>query len=203
MNKNIIMMETNQVNTELEMLKEQLAEFKGRLNKQEIINERLIRQAMKSHVSWIKNMNYWMSVVGFIILPIIIIFFSKLHVSWFCNAFLALLIIGEIIFNIYNVHTINDKLMSEEDVVTVRQKLLAYKKREKWQIIIETPLVIIWIILFLYDISAFHSTTGPAIGCIMGGLIGMGVMSFIYFREMRSLNRAIQVGEDFTNEQEQ
>lgn len=196
-------METNQVNTELEMLKEQLAEFKGRLDKQEIINERLIRQAMKSHVSWIKNMNYWMSVVGCIILPIIIIFFSKLHVSWFCNAFLALLIIGEIIFNIYNVHTINDKLMSEEDVVTVRQKLLAYKKREKWQIIIETPLVIIWIILFLYDISAFHSTTGPAIGCIMGGLIGMGVMSFIYFREMRSLNRAIQVGEDFTNEKEQ
>lgn len=196
-------METNQVNTELEMLKEQLAEFKGRLDKQEIINERLIRQAMKSHVSWIKNMNYWMSVVGCILLPIIIIFFSKLHVSWFCNAFIALLIFGEIIFNIYNVHTINDKLMSEEDVVTVRQKLLTYKKREKWQIIIETPLVIIWIILFLYDISAFHSTTGPAFGCIMGGLIGMGVMSFIYFREMRSLNRAIQVGEDFTNEQEQ
>lgn len=196
-------METNQVNTELEMLKEQLAEFKGRLDKQEIINERLIRQAMKSHVSWIKNMNYWMSVVGCIILPIIIIFFSKLHVSWFCNAFIALLIFGEILFNIYNVHTINDKLMSEENIVTVRQKLLAYKKREKWQIIIETPLVIIWIILFLYDISAFHSTTGPAIGFIMGGLIGMGVMSFIYFREMRSLNRAIQVGEDFTNEQEQ
>jgi hypothetical protein len=37
----------------------------------------------------------------------------------------------------------------------------------------------------------------------MGGLIGMGVMSFIYLREMRSLNRAIQVGEDFTNEKEQ
>ena len=48
------MMETNQVNTELEMLREQLAEFKRILDKQEIINERLIRQAMKSHVSWIK-----------------------------------------------------------------------------------------------------------------------------------------------------
>ena len=196
-------METNQVNTELEMLREQLAEFKGRLDKQEIINERLIRQAMKSHVSWIKNMNYWMSIAGCIVLPIFIIFFSKLHVSWFCNAFLALLIIGEIIFNFYNVHTINDKLMSEEDIITVRQKLLAYKKREKWQIIIETPLTIIWVILFLYDINAFHSTIGPAIGCIMGVLIGMGIMSIIYFREMRSLNRAIQVGEDFTKELEQ
>lgn len=196
-------METNQVNTELKMLREQLAEFKGRLDKQEIINERLIRQAMKSHVSWIKNMNYWMSIAGCIVLPIFIIFFSKLHVSWFCNVFLALLIIGEIIFNFYNVHTINDKLMSEEDIITVRQKLLAYKKREKWQIIIETPLTIIWVILFLYDINAFHSTIGPAIGCIMGVLIGMGIMSIIYFREMRSLNRAIQVGEDFTKEQEQ
>lgn len=193
-------METNQVNTELEMLREQLAEFKGRLDKQEIINERLIRQAMKSHVSWIKNMNFWMSVAGCIILPIFIIFFSKLHVSWFCNAFLALLIIGEIIFNFYNVHTINDKLMSEEDIVTVRQKLLAYKKREKWQIIIETPLSIIWVILFLYDINAFHSTIGPAIGCIMGGLIGLGIMSIIYFREMRSLNRAIHISNDFSNE---
>ncbi|MBP5712845.1 MAG: hypothetical protein J6W77_07675 [Prevotella sp.] len=193
-------METNQVNTELEMLREQLAEFKGRLDKQEIINERLIRQAMKSHVSWIKNMNYWMSIAGCIVLPIFIIFFSKLHVSWFCNAFLALLIIGEIIFNFYNVHTINDKLMSEEDIITVRQKLLAYKKREKWQIIIETPLSIIWVILFLYDINAFHSTIGPAIGCIMGVLIGMGIMSIIYFREMRSLNRAIHISNDFSNE---
>lgn len=193
-------METNQVNTELEMLREQLAEFKGRLDKQEIINERLIRQAMKSHVSWIKNMNYWMSIAGCIVLPIFIIFFSKLHVSWFCNAFLALLIIGEIIFNFYNVHTINDKLMSEEDIITVRQKLLAYKKREKWQIIIETPLTIIWVILFLYDINAFHSTIGPAIGCIMGVLIGMGIMSIIYFREMRSLNRAIHISNDFSNE---
>lgn len=193
-------METNQVNTELEMLREQLVEFKGRLDKQEIINERLIRQAMKSHVSWIKNMNYWMSIAGCIVLPIFIIFFSKLHVSWFCNAFLALLIIGEIIFNFYNVHTINDKLMSEENIITVRQKLLAYKKREKWQIIIETPLTIIWVILFLYDISALHSTIGPAIGCIMGVLIGMGIMSIIYFREMRSLNRAIHISNDFSNE---
>lgn len=193
-------METNQVNTELEMLRGQLAEFKGRLDKQEIINERLIRQSMKSHVSWIKNMNYWMSVAGCIILPIFIIFFSKLHVSWFCNTFLALLILGEIIFNFYNVHTINDKLMSEEDIITVRQKLLAYKKREKWQIIIETPLTIIWVILFLYDINAFHSTVGPAIGCIIGVVIGMGIMSIIYFREMRSLNRAIHISNDFSNE---
>lgn len=193
-------METNQVNTELEILREQLAEFKRILDKQEIINEQLIRQSMKSHVSWIKNMNFWNSVAGCIILPIFIIFFSKLHVSWFCNAFLALLVLGEIIFNFYNVHTINDKLMSEEDIITVRQKLLAYKKREKWQIIIETPLSIIWVILFLYDINAFHSTIGPAIGCIMGLLIGLGIMSIIYFREMRSLNRAIHISNDFSNE---
>ena len=40
-------METNQVNTELETLREQLVEFKGRLNKQEIINERLLLLAKR------------------------------------------------------------------------------------------------------------------------------------------------------------
>ena len=197
-------METNTENMSLEMLRDQVAAFKERLDKQEIINDRLIRQAMKSHVSWVKNMNTWVSVVGLLFLPLIIFAQNSIHASWLNITFISVMMIGEIIFNFYNVHTINDKLMSEGDIVTVRQKLLAYKRREKMQIMIETPLLIIWVIWFILDI--YNSGKDPyflggAVGAIIGGIIGIGIMGFLFSREMRSLNRAIHVGDDFSNEQ--
>ncbi len=197
-------METNTENMSLEMLRDQVAAFKERLDKQEIINDRLIRQAMKSHVSWVKNMNTWVSVVGLLFLPLIIFVLNSIHASWLNIAFITVMMIGEIIFNFYNVHTINDKLMSEGDIVTVRQKLLAYKRREMIQTMIEIPLIILWLVWLILD--AYYggsnlSTAGGAVSMGIGGLIGLGIGAYLFFREMRSLNRAIHVGDDFSNEQ--
>ena len=47
---------------ELEELRSQVAEFKNRVEQQEIVSRRLLREAMKGHVSWIKQMSIWGSV---------------------------------------------------------------------------------------------------------------------------------------------
>ena len=44
---------------ELEYLRSQVAEFKNRLDQQEIVSRHLFDEAMKGHVSWIKHMGIW------------------------------------------------------------------------------------------------------------------------------------------------
>ena len=47
---------------ELEELRSQVAEFKNRMEQQEIVSRHLLKEAMKGHVSWIKQMGIWVSV---------------------------------------------------------------------------------------------------------------------------------------------
>ena len=42
---------------ELEELRSQVAEFKKHVEQQEIVSRRLLKEAMKGHVSWIKQMS--------------------------------------------------------------------------------------------------------------------------------------------------
>ena len=45
---------------ELDELRSQVAEFKNRLEQQEIVSRRMLNAAMKGHVSWIKQMSeHW------------------------------------------------------------------------------------------------------------------------------------------------
>ena len=62
---------------ELEELRSQVAEFKNRMEQQEIVSRRLLKEAMKGHVSWIKQMSFWGSVVTFVCLH------SKKHRRFF------------------------------------------------------------------------------------------------------------------------
>ena len=51
-------MENNQNYTELEIIRSQMAQFKEQLDKQKIVNEKLIIKSMKSSMSWIKKFVY-------------------------------------------------------------------------------------------------------------------------------------------------
>ena len=62
---------------ELEELRSQVAEFKKRVEQQEIVSRRLLREAMKGHVSWIKQMSIWGSVGELVILPLLVYALKK------------------------------------------------------------------------------------------------------------------------------
>ena len=51
-------MENNNQNTELELMRSQMEDFKAQLDKQKIVNEKLIIKSMKSSMSWIKKFIY-------------------------------------------------------------------------------------------------------------------------------------------------
>ena len=80
---------------ELEELRSQVAEFKNRMEQQEIVSRRLLKEAMKGHVSWIKQMSLWGSVAELLILPLLIYALRSIAgFSWLPIIALGLMIAG-------------------------------------------------------------------------------------------------------------
>ena len=95
---------------ELEELRSQVAEFKNRMEQQEIVSRRLLKEAMKGHVTWIKQMSFWGSVVELAILPLMVYALRYIAgFSWLPSIALGLVMAGEAAFNFWNVSTIRDK----------------------------------------------------------------------------------------------
>ena len=186
---------------ELEGLRQQVAEFKNRMEQQEIVSKRLLNAAMNGHVSWIRTMNIWVGPIGLVLLLLIIYHLRTTSWSWGPMIFLLLVLIAETVFNLWNVSTIRDKHLAAHDVISVQQRLIAYKRREKLQVFGEFPFILLWLVWFVYDI---HNVTNTplswliprvVIGLLIGSLIGF----FMFYREMRSLNMAIKEIDEFAD----
>ena len=145
---------------ELEELRSQVAEFKNRVEQQEIVNRRLLKETMKGHVSWIKQMSIWGSVGELVILPFLVYALrSIVGVSWLPIIAVVLLLVGEAVFNFWNVSTICDKHLAVDDVLSVQQRLITFKRREKLYTFGMLPFVFLCVVWLLFDV--YHGTDIP------------------------------------------
>ena len=188
---------------ELEELRSQVAEFKNRVEQQEIVSRRLLREAMKGHVSWIKQMSIWGSVGELAILPFLVYALRNIvGVSWLPIIVIGLVIVGEAVFNFWNVSTIRDKHLAVDDVLSAQQRLITFKRREKLYTYGILPFIFLWVVWLLFDV--YHGTDIPfpssdrlLVDFVVIG-ITLAVLSYVFYREMRSLNKAIKDIDEFS-----
>ena len=86
-----------------------------------------------------------------------------------------------------------------DDVLTSRQRLLKFKQREKWQTVIEVPMLVLLVVWIYFDGPGRTSQnqTEWAVRFIIAFVIGLAIGFYIYYREMRSLNKAIKEIDEF------
>ena len=195
-------METNNNSdfNELEQLREQMNSFKNRLDKQQIINERLVRNSMGSKMSWIKNF-VWIEII---IVPIILFIMAGFHasagLSWWLFGFLAVGLIidatGDFIIN-----RIPKSQLLSDDLVATSQRLMKMKKqRTKW-FIAGMIFMIIWLVWFILEIVLRLDCKDQlpnynivvaimVISIVVGALIG-GFVAWLIFRKMQKTNNQI------------
>ena len=187
---------------ELEELRSQLVEFKNRMEQQEIVSRRLLKEAMKGHVSWIRQMSFWGSVAELALLPLFVyVLRSIVGVSWLPIIVIGLVIVGEAVFNFWNVSTIRDKHLAVDDVLSAQQRLITFKRREKLYTFGILPVIFLWVVWLLFDV--YHGTDIPfpssdrlLVDFVVIG-ITLTVLSYVFYREMRSLNKAIKDIDEF------
>ena len=191
---------------ELEELRSQVAEFKNRMEQQEIVSRHLLKEAMKGHVTWIKQMSFWGSVAELALLPLFVyILRSIAGFSWLPIIVIGLLIAGEAVFNFWNVSTIRDKHLAVDDVLSAQQRLITFKRREKLYTYCIVPFILLWLACIPFGV--FHDTDIPfpssnrLVVYFVAIVIVFALLFYVFSREMRSLNKAIKDIDEFNRKE--
>ncbi len=195
-------METNSNNnyTELEQLREQMAAFKDRLDKQQIINEQLVRNSMGSKMSWIKKFVWGEIVLVPIFLVVMAIFHASNGLSWWLYGFLALGLIADATGD-YIINRIPRGQLLSGDLVETSQRLMKMKKQRTSWFIAGVIFMVIWLVWFCIEVvmrldcdcSLPHHGTVVTImvgSIVVGGLIG-GVIAWLILRKMQKTNNQV------------
>lgn len=170
---------------ELNEMREQLAILKKRLESQEIVNDKLIKETMSRKLSWLNHKALWMCIVCLIMVPIGYLNFQRIgHSQVFCIATAALFIIS--FFAIFISHyRIHKRDIYSGDLVAVYKEVARMKKIYSnwhyWSI----PMVIIWFGWLEYEIyynlaqedmtAMIAISMSGLFGGIIGGIIGLRI----------------------------
>ena len=121
--------------------------------------------------------------------------------SWAPFIMILIILIAELIFNVWNTRSISTKYLMSDDVLTSRQRLLKFKQREQWQSVIEVPMIVLWGFWVYFDGPGRTSQNQKdwAVWFIIVFVIGLAIGFYLYSREMRSLNKAIKEIDQFAN----
>ena len=169
-------MENNNQNTELELMRSQMEDFKAQLDKQKIVNEKMIIGSMKKSMSWIKRFVYFeCCLVPFIAAVSWLAIKEFAHLSWLNYAFLMTMVIVSVIADYrINVSAISDADYSRNNLLTTIKKLTRMKRQRSIEMMIEVPTLFIWLLWSGIEAWIYMPADAPdcARGAVYGGIVG-------------------------------
>ena len=119
------------INIELEEMRQQLDVFKKKLDNQNIINDAMMKQIMKGKMSWIKKYVWFQLLVLY---PFIVLswlaFKLWLDFSWWLYVYVIILTGTSVVIDII-VNNTKDSDWGNENLVDTCKKLLKMKKRRE------------------------------------------------------------------------
>ena len=190
---------------DLENMRQQMTTLKNKLNKQEIVNDRLIRRSMKNEVNTITRRYYIIMAVGLFMVPYGYWCFVKLCglslFFWIVTSIFMLVCAGA---TYYTLRKINDPNLMNRNLVEARRKVASAKKFEANWLFFGIPAVVLWLSWFLYEtyqINGGAYSNGFFWGGCIGGIIGAICGLSTNFKTQRQYQDIIDQIEDLTADQ--
>ena len=177
-------MNTRETNEIMEM-REQLAALKKQLDTQEIINDRLIKEAMFGKLSSMNRSAIWMCAVCLIMMPLGYLNFQRMgHSTALCIATSALFFISFVSILISH-YRLRKRDIYSGDLITVYQEVSRMRKIYKSWHYFSIPILVVWFAWWEYeiyqnmaheDLTMMFVISGSGIfGGIIGGIIGLRI----------------------------
>lgn len=202
-------MEENNTMMELEQMREQMQVLRNKLDTQEIVNDKLVKNSIKSKMSWIKKFVYFeLLLVPFTALMMYVLK-EIFNLSWFTYAFIVVLCAIDAVCDYrINVASLDLEKVEKHNLSDTLQKLVAMKQMRAKSFFIMMLLSIplfIWAsiemwqnistgtITFIDDVPANIVCAGAYAG-LVGGIIGFFVGIYIsirIYRKMQATNDEI------------
>lgn len=167
---------------ELQQMKEQLAILTQKLDKETIVNERLMRKAMKDKAAWLRRKAIIESAITLIMIPYFIYVMPGLcGISTEFCIFTCFFMVFALGYNYYiHTHFQPDKFV-HGDLLEARKDTLMLKRfYANWLKFIGIPFIVIFLGWFVHDISRVMqgeelqgALGGMAVGVVLGLVIGI------------------------------
>lgn len=193
------------MDTQLEEMRQQMLTLKKKLEKQEIVNDRLIRRSMKNTAGNIRRTYLITIAVSILMVPYgywAFVTLSHFSVAFWIGTSIFMLVCGGA--TLYNRRNLSDARLMTNNLIDVRRRMACAKKFDSDWLFFSTPAVILWLSWFMYEVyKQNHDLLSHPLfwaGCI-GGTIGAIVGLSIHFKTQRQYQKIISQIEDFTSEE--
>ncbi len=184
-------MENVQEFQELEELRAQMQLLKGKLEQEEIVNEKLLRETMRFRLTSInKQVRIDICVALFCVITYPLCF--SFLPGWLL-IFVVVMVSADAIATVLVHRPVREKLIMNDDLKTVAQKMRRLKKAYIIALCVELPVVIVFgVLLVRAVIPYFHNPIFAIWGVAIGGCIGLAIGLMMFRRVLKNSDAIIK-----------
>lgn len=188
---------------ELDDMRRQITLLKEKLDKESIVNDKLLRSIMNTKVGKVDS--YLLKLL--IILPFTMVlmyldFAIMFPVSTACLIFTEIMLLCCGIFIYCNKRLLASADISGGNLVEECKKIVRFKKREIRYLYVSIPLVIVWMAWLSYELlhcgEDSEAMTFLVGGCITGGIIGLCIGIYLFRSMIRNINEVVRQIEEIS-----
>ena len=190
------------MDTQFEEMRKQMEMLKSKLDKQEIVNEKILRKSMRKNVNNISRRYTALVVVAMLMIPYAYyVFVSMMGYSigfWIATVVFMLISCGYTVWNGRDLYAGN---LMEKNLLEVRQKMALAKKRDNQWMLFGFPMLILWLAYFVYEVyqkGGAEEVHTLLMASAFGGAVGLILGLTIHFKTQREYQEIIDQIEEMT-----
>ena len=177
-------------------LQSQMQALKSILEKQTIVNDKILRRAMNRNSKWISR-KYIISIIACVLMvPYTMTAMRWIGFSLPFNIVTSLFFITAGVYTYYNMKALRQAFKPENSLIETNRGIARAKKMDADWLMLGIPFVTVWLGWFCYE--GYNITNGMPL--LIGGAIG-GVAGFsVHFKIQRKYREIMENIEDITDE---
>ena len=179
---------------ELNNMRQQMETLKKKLEKQEIVNDRIIRQSMKKTASSISVRYYIIMALGLMMVPsMYFVFYEHFGLSLAFSIASGIFMLVCTAATYYNSLNLSNSNMMHGNLLDVRRRMARAKKFDANWLFFGIPAIIVWLGWLGYEFYQKDGETALAmiIGAVVGGVIGAIIGFSMHFKTQRQYQEII------------
>jgi hypothetical protein len=189
-------------NNELEMMRAQVALLKEKLDKEQMVSEKMLRSIIKKTVRKLTRERMLSLVFILIFIPFLIyVLVTEFNMSMVFAFVFGLYMIAAMAYTFYAERGLNNKTVGTDRLVDTGRRLIRLKRLQARWLRISIPISVILLTWMYLEVTPELSYSIPFYrGCGFGAVFGGVIAAIIYMKRRRELKECIRQIEDLTGE---
>lgn len=179
-------------------LRSRLAILESKLQKETIVNDRLMRRVMSDKVSGWQRDTRVLMVVAVLAIPYTFWVFHWLGLSLWFIVVTCLFLVAAIAYDACNSRVLLPKHFFSDDLLDVQRRVLCVKRNYSRWLCFSIPFLLVWLTWLCYEVNAVYGENvtylrGIYTGMFVGGCLG-GLCGWSYYRKTQRTIRELSAG---------